>query len=89
MKDELFRRVKEGVSVSEAARRFGVEADRSGMARCCFHDDNTPSLKLYRDHFYCFGCHEHGDVIDLVCFLTGLRPRLAAELLADEFSLRN
>jgi DNA polymerase family A/CHC2 zinc finger len=29
---------------------------------CCpFHDDDTPSLHVYTDHFYCFGCGKHGD----------------------------
>ena len=83
----LFRTVKEAIPVPVAARMFGVEAGPSGMARCCFHDDHTPSLKLYEDHYYCFGCHQHGDVIDLVSFLTGHRPYLAARMLAEEFGM--
>ena len=84
---DVFRLVKAAVPLREAARRFGLEANPAGMVRCPFHEDHTPSLRLYDDHFYCFGCHAHGDVIDLVSFLTGYRPALAARLLADEFSL--
>jgi hypothetical protein len=37
----------------------------SGMMSCVFHEgDNTPSLKIYPDHFHCFGCGAHGDRID-------------------------
>lgn len=31
--------------------------------RCIFHNERTPSLTIWPDHFYCFGCSEHGDVI--------------------------
>jgi hypothetical protein len=32
---------------------------------CCpFHDDSTPSLQVYADHFYCFGCDAHGTAVD-------------------------
>lgn len=33
---------------------------------CIWHDDSTPSLYLYpNDTFYCFGCEEWGDTLDL------------------------
>lgn len=36
--------------------------------RCPFHKEKTPSFTIYRktNSWYCFGCNEHGDVIDLV-----------------------
>jgi len=37
---------------------------RNGLIRCRFHDDSEPSLKIYADHFYCFGCEAHGDHVD-------------------------
>jgi hypothetical protein len=33
---------------------------------CPFHPDGNASLKVYDDHFHCFGCGAHGDGIDLV-----------------------
>ncbi|MCY4380134.1 MAG: DNA primase, partial [Proteobacteria bacterium] len=33
---------------------------------CPFHQENTPSFHVYSDHFHCFGCHAHGDVISFV-----------------------
>lgn len=39
---------------------------------CLFHEDRNPSMKLYDDHFYCFGCGKHGDVTDMVGELFGL-----------------
>lgn len=34
---------------------------------CCpFHDEKTPSFKVYDDHYHCFGCSAHGDAVDFV-----------------------
>ena len=56
--------------------------------RCCiFHNDRHPSMKLYDDHFYCFGCGAHGDVIDLTAHLFGLRNYDAAKKLAVDFNI--
>lgn len=84
----LFEAVKDAVSVREAAKRYGIEANGNGMARCPFHEDKDPSLKLYEDHFHCFGCGEHGDVIDLVGKLFNLSPKQSAEKLAADFGIQ-
>lgn len=31
--------------------------------RCIFHNERTPSLTIWPDHFYCFGCSAHGDIL--------------------------
>ena len=61
----LYETVKGQVTPQMAAERYGLPVNRSGMACCPFHDDRTPSMKLYPDHFHCFGCGPTGDVIDL------------------------
>ena len=37
------------------------------ITNCIFHDDSTPSLVLYPENnsFYCFGCNEWGDSLNL------------------------
>lgn len=57
------------------------------MSRCPFHNDSNPSMKLYPDHYYCFGCGAHGDVIDLVGHLNHLTAIQAAEKLIHDFVL--
>jgi len=56
--------IKENVNLREAAERYGVEVNHYGMALCPFHNDRYPSLYVADDHYHCFACGEHGDVID-------------------------
>ncbi|MBR4206441.1 MAG: DNA primase [Clostridia bacterium] len=83
----IFDKVKSAVSVKDAADRYGLEFDRKGMARCPFHDDHHPSLKLNEDYYYCFGCGEHGDAIALTAGLLGLKPGEAARRMAEDFGI--
>ena len=69
----------------------GAEFSNGDMARCCFHEDRSPSLKAYGAQFHCFGCGRHGSIYDAASELWGvgtrgadfleLRQRLAQELL--------
>ena len=61
---DIFGEVKETVSVPSAAEYYGMSV-QGGMTTCIFHEDRNPSMKLYDDHFYCFGCTEYGDVVKL------------------------
>lgn len=82
-----FKEIRQAVFLPEAAGYYGIKTNGSGMCRCPFHDDRHPSMKLYKDHYYCFGCGAHGDVIDLVGRLFGLTALQAAEKLILDFSL--
>ena len=46
--------LRNAVPLDEAAERYGTV--RRGFMLCPFHADRVPSLKLYGDHFHCFGC---------------------------------
>ncbi len=85
--NSLFTQIKSQVTALQAAERYGVPVSRSGMARCIFHDDRHPSMKV-DEHFYCFSCHATGDVIDFTAKLFGLSPYEAAKKLADDFDIR-
>ena len=83
----IFDEVKSLVDVPTAARSYGVEVHRGNMALCPFHRERHPSCKLYEDHYYCFGCQAHGDVIKLVQELFGLSPIEAVKQLNSDFAL--
>ena len=83
----IFDDIKELVDVPTAARTYGVEVHRGNMALCPFHRERHPSCKLYEDHYYCFGCQAHGDVIKLVQELFGLRAIEAVKQINSDFAL--
>ena len=64
-----------------------MEVNHYGMALCPFHNDRHPSLYVADDHYYCFACGEHGDVIDFVGRLFQLSPYDAARKLMADFHL--
>ena len=82
-----YTQIKQAVSVPEAAKHYGLAVNRNGMARCPFHPDNTPSLKLNEDFFYCFGCQESGDVIDFTANLFQISQPQAVEKLVHDFGI--
>ena len=71
----------------DVARFYGVEMNRAGFACCPFHPDNDPSMKVYDDHYHCFGCGAHGDVTDFVARLFEVSQYEAAKKLDYDFGL--
>ncbi len=71
----------------QVAEAYGIDINSSGMGCCPFHNDDSPSMKLYDDHYYCFGCGEHGDVIDFVSKLFSVSPKEAAERLVYDLGI--
>ena len=76
----LFEVVKASINTQEAAQMYGIDANHHGMALCPFHNDRHPSLYVSDDHYHCFACGEHGDVIDLTAKLF--------ERIKESFSIR-
>jgi DNA polymerase family A/CHC2 zinc finger/Toprim domain len=57
--------------------------DSSGRVSCPFHDDPTPSCKIYSDHFHCFGCGRRGGRIDWLTEAEGMTKAEAIAALQD------
>ena len=83
----IFEAVKSTVTPRMAAEHFGLSVSRNGMVCCPFHDDRHPSMKIYEDHYYCFGCGAAGDVVDLTTRLFDLSAHEAARKLAADFGI--
>ncbi len=63
-------------------RRIGTRF----VGRCPLHEDSRPSFVCYPDgRFFCFGCLQWGDAVDLVSRLEGLAIQEAAARLTQEF----
>ena len=70
----IFESVKAAVTTRQAAEHYGIEVNHHGMARCPFHDDRTPSMKL-DTRYHCFGCGADGDVIDFFVIASAAADR--------------
>jgi hypothetical protein len=58
---DLFMQVRERVSAEEAARFYGLTFNNRGWAKCCFHNDNHPSMSFKNGRFHCWVCDLSGD----------------------------
>ena len=81
-----FKTIRAAVPTIQAAKDYGLDVGRHGMARCPFHDDHSPSLKL-DERFYCFGCGASGDAIDFTAKYFGISLQSAAEKLCWDYGL--
>ena len=82
----IFEKVRESVTMKQVAELYGIDT-RRGMINCPFHNDKTPSMKLYDNHFYCFGCGAHGDAVSFAAQITGLSQYEAAKQLCSAFGI--
>ena len=83
----IFAEVKTQIDLPNAAEHYGVQVNRGSFANCLFHEDRTPSMKLYDKHFHCYGCGKHGDIITLTGQLFNISPYEAAQKLAQDFHI--
>lgn len=82
----VFEAVKANLTVRQVAEAYGMKPNKSGLIKCIFHNEKTPSLKVDR-RYYCFGCQYTGDVIDFAVQLFGMEPVNAAIKLAEDFAI--
>ncbi|SFN31677.1 DNA primase [Pseudonocardia ammonioxydans] len=80
-------RIEEIVEEYVALRRAGA-GSLKGL--CPFHDEKTPSFNVRPSHgtFHCFGCGEHGSVIDFVMRMEVIGFPEAVERLAERCGVR-
>jgi len=83
--------IRSSVTAADVARQFGLEVDRHHRCACPFHNGKDKNMRLYDGDrgFYCFVCHEGGDVFRLTReLLGGATFAEAAKWLNEEFGLR-
>ena len=81
--------IKNRINMIDVCKTYGFNIQRGNFICCPFHNEKTPSLKLYDGNrgFYCFGCGKHGSVIDFVMLYFGLDFKSAIIKLNDDFRL--
>lgn len=85
----VFEQVKSAIDMPIVTEGYGLHINRAGMCLCPFHDEHTPSAKIYPDNFHCFGCGVHADVIGFTQKLFDLdKPIDAVKKLNTDFVLQ-
>ena len=56
-----------------------VRTRENVMIPCIYHADDTPSMSVSKELFFCHGCGAKGDSINFLSHLTGLRPHQIIE----------
>lgn len=81
--------IKNRINMIDICKTYGFNIQRGNFICCPFHNEKTPSLKLYDGNrgFYCFGCGEHGSIIDFVMRYFNLDFMKAISKLNDDFNL--
>lgn len=84
----VFEQVKSAVDMKTVAEGYGLHIDRGGMCICPFHNERTPSARIYPENLHCFGCGTHVDVIGFTQKMSGLdKPIDAVKKLNQDFGL--
>jgi len=60
--------IKARLSIHIVLTNYGLKPDKHEMLNCPFHEDKSPSLKVYpkTNTFNCFGCGANGDQIQFI-----------------------
>lgn len=79
--DEL----KSSISMRELVERYSIKIDSKGFCCCPFHKEKTPSMKIYKDSYHCFGCGTSGDIFSFVMGIEHCNFRTAFSILGGTY----
>ena len=86
--NRLTEDIKSSLDIAEVIGQYTSlrRTSRGYSALCPFHDEKTPSFHVYTDSqtYYCFYCHEAGDIFTFVMKKNGLSFPEAIEFLASQ-----
>ncbi|MBR0202924.1 MAG: DNA primase [Synergistaceae bacterium] len=85
--NELYDQIKNSLDITDIIGER-VRLRRSGRGYtglCPFHNEKTPSFHVWPDtqSYYCFGCHEGGNIFSFIMKTEGMTFPEALEFLAD------
>ena len=87
MQFNVVQTIKDRLTMCEVLERYGYEPNKKGFVCCPFHNEKTPSMKIFEKDYHCFGCGEHGDVITFVQKLFNLSFQEALKKIDVDFGL--
>lgn len=89
----LFNFIKRSVHILDVVNEYTTLKKSGGLywkSPCPFHQEKTPSFTVSPDKeiFYCFGCHETGDVISFIAKIEKMSQFEAAQYLVEKYNLQ-
>lgn len=63
--------IKFRLTIRQVLAHYSLKPDKNNHLRCPFHEDGTPSMKIYpqTNTYHCFACGKTGDVIDFIMYM--------------------
>lgn len=88
----IFSLIKTHVSILDVVQEY-TSLKRSGnywKGQCPFHHERTASFTVspHKEIFYCFGCHNGGDVVTFITKAEQCTPVEAAKHLAERYGVQ-
>lgn len=87
MRMDAVQTIKDRLTMREVLERYGYETNKKDFICCPFHNEKTPSMRIYEKDYHCFGCGEHGDTITFVQKLFNLSFQEALKKIDIDFGL--
>lgn len=90
--NQIIEQIRDALDIAEIiGDRVKLKRSSRGYEGLCpFHDERTPSFHVYTDtqSYYCFGCHEAGNIFTFLMKIENLGFREALEILADRAGIK-
>lgn len=89
LRKQSIQNLIQAINLPEHLQRY-IEIKRSGgnaVAKCAFHQDSSPSMYVYAEHYHCFACKAHGSILDYEMHRTGHSFREVVESLAEQYNI--
>ena len=87
MRMDAVQTIKDRLTMREVLERYGYETNKKDFICCPFHNEKTPSMRIYEKDYHCFGCVEHGDTITFVQKLFNLSFQESLKKIDIDFGL--
>ena len=87
MQFNVVQTIKDRLTMREVLEYYGYEPNKKGFICCMFHNEKTPSMKIFEKDYHCFGCGEHGDTITFVQKLFNLSFQETLKKIDVDFGL--
>ena len=87
MRVDAVQIIKDCLTMRDVIQHYGYETNKAGFMCCPFHSEKTPSMKVYKKDYHCFGCGTNGDIITFVQQLFRLSFSDTLKKIDTDFSL--